>query len=288
MTSDRDIERVLDHWFTERPTQVADRVFDDVADRIARQRQRPEWRLQTWRFPTMSTPIKLVAVGAALLVVILGGAVFMGGGSGPVVPVPTATPSPSPSPTASPTPSPSPSPAPRVGNGKVQGDLLRFSFTAPEGWSTSGSAFTNDLDFPGPTGIGVGASGAVNVPDDPCDAIGKISDSRTAEDVVADLKARDDLVVSDAVDTTLGGLSGLRVDVEVTDDFSACAPDNWIIFAEPDGSGYFAQGPSNLLNLWILEAESGPIWVDIEYFAGTPAKDLAEAQALVDSIVFTP
>jgi len=25
MTSDRDIERVLDHWFTERPTQVADR-----------------------------------------------------------------------------------------------------------------------------------------------------------------------------------------------------------------------------------------------------------------------
>ena len=34
MTSERDIERILDHWFTERPTQVADRVLDEVADRI--------------------------------------------------------------------------------------------------------------------------------------------------------------------------------------------------------------------------------------------------------------
>jgi hypothetical protein len=286
MSRQLDLEQLLDIWLDEGPTDTADAVFDATVARIYRQRQRPAWRLQPWRSPTMSTPIKLVAIGAALLVVILGGAVFMGGGTGPVLPAPTATPSPSPTP--SPTPSPSPSPAARVGNGQVQGDLLRFTFTAPEGWSTFGSAFTNDLDFPGPTGIGVGASGAVNVPDDPCDAVGKISDSATAEDVVADLKARDDLVVSDAIVTTLGGLSGLRVHVEVTDDFSACAPDNWIIFAEPDGSGYFAQGPSNLLNLWILEAESGPIWVDIEYFAGTPAKDLAEAQALVDSIVFTP
>ena len=41
MTSDRDIEHVLDHWFTERPTPVSDRVLDEVGDRIARQRQRP-------------------------------------------------------------------------------------------------------------------------------------------------------------------------------------------------------------------------------------------------------
>jgi hypothetical protein len=38
----------------------------------------------------------------------------------------------------------------------------------------------------------------------------------------------------------------------------------------------------------ILDAPNGPIWVDIEHFAGTPATDLAEARQLVDSIVFTP
>ena len=107
MTSERDIERLLDRWFTERPTQVADRVIDDVAARIVRQPQRAAWRLRPWRFPSMSTPIKLVAVGAALLVVILGGAVFIGGGSGPVQPAPTATPSPSPVASVSPTTAPS-------------------------------------------------------------------------------------------------------------------------------------------------------------------------------------
>ena len=45
MTSERDIERILDHWFAERPTQVADRVLDAVSDRIGRQSQRPSWRL---------------------------------------------------------------------------------------------------------------------------------------------------------------------------------------------------------------------------------------------------
>ena len=81
MNESRDLNRLLDAWFAEGPVQVADRVIDDTASRIARQRQTPAWRLRSWRFPTMSTPIKLVAIGAALLAVLVGGAVFMGGGS---------------------------------------------------------------------------------------------------------------------------------------------------------------------------------------------------------------
>jgi hypothetical protein len=46
----------------------------------------------------MSTPLKLVAIGAALLVVLFGGAVLIGGG--------TARPTPVPAPTATPTPAP--------------------------------------------------------------------------------------------------------------------------------------------------------------------------------------
>ena len=81
MTHERDIERLLDTWLSDGPTDVPDRVFDLVADRIARQPQRPAWRFRIRRFPTMSTPIKLVAVGAALLAVLLGGAAFLGAGS---------------------------------------------------------------------------------------------------------------------------------------------------------------------------------------------------------------
>jgi hypothetical protein len=92
MTEDRDLNRLLDAWFADGPVQVADRVIDDVANRITRQRQTPAWRLHAWRFPSMSTPIKLVAIGAALLAVLVGGAVFIGGGSARSAPTPTPAP----------------------------------------------------------------------------------------------------------------------------------------------------------------------------------------------------
>ena len=50
MTQQRDIERLLDHWFSDGPDQAPDRVVDIVADRIERQPQRPAWRLH-WRHP---------------------------------------------------------------------------------------------------------------------------------------------------------------------------------------------------------------------------------------------
>jgi len=94
MNEDRDLDRLLDAWFAEGPVQVADRMIDGTANRIARQRQVPAWRLRSWRFPTMSTPLKLVAIGAALLAVLVGGAVFMGGGTPPPTPPPAASPAP--------------------------------------------------------------------------------------------------------------------------------------------------------------------------------------------------
>ena len=76
MTSERDIERVLDHWFTERPTQVADRVLDEVADRIARQPQQPAWRVP-WRDSHVNTYLKpLLAVAAIIVVAVAGFAVL--------------------------------------------------------------------------------------------------------------------------------------------------------------------------------------------------------------------
>jgi hypothetical protein len=101
MTYERDIERLLDTWFRDGPTEAPDRIVDAVTDRIGRQGQRPAWRLLPWRFPKMSTPIKLVAVGAALLVGLVGGALFLGGGAAPS-PSPSLSPSPTPTLAASP------------------------------------------------------------------------------------------------------------------------------------------------------------------------------------------
>ena len=57
MTQQRDIERLLDQWFSDGPGQAPDRVVDIVTDRIERQSQRPAWRLQ-WRPLPMNTYVK--------------------------------------------------------------------------------------------------------------------------------------------------------------------------------------------------------------------------------------
>ena len=72
MTHERDIERLLDTWFSDGPTETPDRVIDTVADRIARQPQRPAWRL-TWRHHPMNAYLKpLALVAATILVAFLG------------------------------------------------------------------------------------------------------------------------------------------------------------------------------------------------------------------------
>jgi hypothetical protein len=86
MTTDRQLERLLDGWFAEGPTVVADRVIDDVAGRIGHQRQRPTWRLQAGRVPPMSTPARLALVAAALGLALLAGGILLAGSRDSVPP----------------------------------------------------------------------------------------------------------------------------------------------------------------------------------------------------------
>jgi len=283
MTADRDITRLLDAWLADGPMRVSDRAFDEAVGRVYRQRQRPAWRFQPWRLPTMSTQLKLVLAGAALLVALLGGSVLFSGGGGP----PLATATPAPSPTSSPTAIGTATPTPRTLRLEVQGDAITWTASVPEQWSDRGWLISTEVGTEGPRGIAVAATGAVNIPTDPCDGVGKVSASESAASVAAELEARDDLTVSSPTPTTLSGFSGLLVDVEVPADLSAC-DDNYFLFAEPDGSGYYAQGPSNLLRIWILDVDARPVIFWIQSFPGTLPADLAEAEAIMDSVVITP
>jgi hypothetical protein len=276
-----DTDRLLRHWMSDGPSTMPDRVVDVVADRISRQPQRRTWRLRGR--PFVNTYAKLAAAAAAVLIV-----GFVGW---QLLPGPNASGGPSPTPFISPAPtaSPTPLPTPRTFEMQVQGEPLTWTATASARWTRGVSwALTSSQGFGGPTGIGIGASGAVNVPSDPCDGVGKVSDATSPADVVAELEARDDLVVSNVTPTTMGGYSGTRVDVELPADLSACGADYYIIFAEPDGSGLYAQGPAMLMRTWILDVEGRPIVFWITSFAGTPAGDLADAQGIVDSLVITP
>ena len=115
MTHERDMERLLDHWFSDGPTEAPDRVIDVVADRIGRQRQRPAWRLD-WRHATMTPTLKFgAAIAAVIIIGILGFGLFRGGDDSGVSP-PAASPTSNPTvaPSLAPTPAPSATPSATV------------------------------------------------------------------------------------------------------------------------------------------------------------------------------
>jgi hypothetical protein len=280
MTSERDIERVLDHWFTERPTQVADRVLDEVADRIGREPQQPAWL--PWRDSHVIGNIKpLAAIAAVVLVAIVGFALLRPSSGSGVGTSPTT------SPTASPTPSPKPTHTPRPAGMVVQQKPISFTVTLPQNWVNNGWFAAPSQGTEAPTGIAIGAPGAINVPSDPCDGVGKEPGAKTPADVVAALRSRTDLVVSNVIDTTLDGHTGKRVDIQAPADLSACT-DLYVIMAEPGGAGFHVQGPSQKIRMWIVDVDGQPTVFQINSFAGTPAEDVAAAERIVASITITP
>lgn len=74
MTRDRDIERVLDRFYAEGPSEMPDRVFLGVFDRIERVPQR-RLAMQLTRFATMNTNLR-VALAAAIVVAVVGVGAF--------------------------------------------------------------------------------------------------------------------------------------------------------------------------------------------------------------------
>ena len=92
MTQRNDLERVLDAWLAEGPTQVPDRVFDDAIEHLYRQPQPSAWRSR-WRTFDMTAPMRLAA--ALAVVAIVGAGVVLLGPGNVSPPRPTAVPSPS-------------------------------------------------------------------------------------------------------------------------------------------------------------------------------------------------
>ena len=165
MTSDPTLTQVIERWLGDGPTDMPDRVVAVVAQRIARQGQRPAWRLRPRRLPTMSTPFRLAAVVAALLALLIGGTIFLGGGGRPV---PAPSPTPSPSPSASPLTYAWPR-ALAAGTYRttLSWDLpFEVEFTVPEGWQ----GYDIEISKPGAHGLAVEFVLVENIFSDPCTA----------------------------------------------------------------------------------------------------------------------
>jgi hypothetical protein len=228
----------------------------------------------------MSTPLRFVLIGAALVAALAAGAVFVGGG-GRMAPAP------------SPTQSPSPSPLP---NGSLAAGTyaahpvpgMTWTITVPDGWTGQDDWFVSYDVAPDVHNVSVGGpTQHENVPTDSCAAAGTKA-AASVDEFVAAVQARDDWTVSTPVDVTVGGYSGTRIDLEVPADATCANGNDYMVLAMPDGQGYRADGLDRRFRLWILDVDGTPVVLFRLTSSQSPAARVAEADAIVEASVITP
>jgi len=82
------------------------------------------------------------------------------------------------------------------------------------------------------------------------------------------------------VDTKVGGASGRYFTLTGPADLSRC--EEW----RPWDPGFYAQGPSNIWEVWVLDVEGHRVSIVADYFPGTAAKTIAQLGQMVKSIRF--
>jgi hypothetical protein len=90
------------------------------------------------------------------------------------------------------------------------------------------------------------------------------------------------LVTSEPIDVSLGGYSGRFFSLTAPADLSGC--EEW----RPWDPGFFAQGPNNLWDVWVMDVDGFRILIVTEQFPETPSDVTAELREIVDSIRFVP
>jgi len=295
MTDQRSIERLLDEWFADGPSVAPDRVLDVAADRIGRQRQRPAWRLLSWRdFHVITTSKMVAALAAALVIAVIGIAVVLRpGGSNVGSQGPTAAPSP----VATPTPAPTPSPSPTVLKSGVQGpgtftgrfaaSEIPWTVTIPKGWTGYDTDIVTGPPRPGDRGVAILTERAVNVPKDSCAPDGTVP-AKSAEEFLTAVEARKDWDVSNRQAATIGSYPATRIDLVLPENPSICGDGkDYMVVVHNDGKGFYLQGPSMHVTYWVADVKGEPLFVERFSFTETPAADLAESDVVVSSIEIT-
>jgi hypothetical protein len=320
MTAHDDLDKQLNAFLRDGPTDLPDPSFDAVRDRTEQTRQRVV--LGPWRVPDMN---KFVAIGLGAAAVVV--AVFIGsnllGSSGP-------PPGGGPSDSAAPSQAQPSEPAPSSWTGLPEGPFVATSTDDPvqvtvsiasPGWtalSEYDAVGKNDDGLDAPETVGVvliawswPAGTGFNVYGDRCHWSTTIPDTpaTTPDEIAAalaeaSLTEADDQGGSDAmtpVEVTVGGYAGkavmLRVpmsyhqqpDVPREEEFADCDENEFVFYGTDLADRAIernAQGPGQIDELWILDVNGSIVILDAAYSPATPADVVDELRTLAESATF--
>ena len=310
MTHEREIERVLDTWLSDGPTEVPDRIFDVVIDRIERQPQRPAWRLLRRDVPVASYLKPLAAIAAVVILAVVGYNLLpIGRGSigGPQD-------SPSPSATTTPTVVPS-SPAAPVSLSRQDWDELEggsyvhdasipaVTVEVPDGWwltvevpwgfGMRTEAYTVD------EGFRVWYDMRATREDPDCPEAADPAIGHRAADLITEFTTRPGIVATAPQPISIGGLDGQWTDLSLDPDWTGTCPFDPTVrgvtlFTDEnptsdDGTPFWGISETERMRIIALEATQGRNVMIVLSATDDPGRFdamLAEAMPVVESFEF--
>ena len=273
MTTPRDPDRLIRLFLDEGQTELPDRSYDAVRAHIDQTRQRVV--IGPWREPRMTTFSRL-AIGAAAVVLaaVVGINVLPGGQGGLGATPPSATPPPSQSPASALVTT-------IVMSEASEGDL-KIQVTIPTNW-TDHRWGVAQADGEGPyVGLSPWAveylyKDACRTQDGPMDPpVGP-----TVDDLVAAFVAQPTLETTTPTAVTLAGYSGTYLEVTVP---ASCTTEVKTMVAF--GGAPRLQSAGEVTRLWILDVDGRRAVIDATRQPGVSARQLAELEAVIESVKF--
>ena len=295
MTTERDPQtRLVLSWLREDLHENAERMLLRAIDEVDTTPQRRSW----WparRSTRMNNPVRIALAAAAIVVVAVVGLRFLPTQSiGPGNP--TSSPTPNPTPTAAQT-----SPPLLPVSGAVEpGTYLvtsytqtPFQVTVPAGWNVQlGMLATGDF-YGGRTAVLIRPWTVTHVYGDACRWQGSMQPvGQTKAALVTALTEQTGRNAEGPVDVTLGGLDAARFVFSVPTGFDVATCNDGYLRPWPDTGGSENAGPpmfeGSITTVYVVETALKATAIQAARYEGSSAADVAELQAVLDSIVFLP
>jgi hypothetical protein len=287
MSTERETTRIVRSWLeTDGRTTLPDWVRSDVLDRLPSTPQRRSSR-SAWRFTNMNGYAKLLVGAAAVIAVAVVGINLLPGQTGPAAP-PSPTPSLTPAPTATPEPiSNLPNSGP-VAAGTYRVTSTNILITMPSGWDiVDGRDIRKNRDLPTEVTL-LFWRPDIGVHADACKSNAPVAmTGPTADDLLAAVRAQASTDLSEPVDVTFGDIAAQQLTVSPSEGIEPSVCDNTLlqVWTSPTANGNWF-GLTQPATFYVSETEAGRVVFMKGGSSDSPAEDVAELDAMMESMVY--